>query len=375
MLDEHAIAALPELAAPVLTAYLDTDPANPRNQGRKGPATWIRSTARTLSAGWSAEDRDACIAQAQRVSEYLLERRGAGSRGLVVFAAPGIWRLLPLQVRVEEEIYWGTPALGQLLWLLDEHQPCGVVVVNQSGARFFRFRMGEIEEDPARPMQLDTSQWRKRTLVMGVGDEQDLFERRLEANYQRFYEGVAAACQRWSESARLEPVLLLGDTKAVEQVRAAMPEAFAARVLRADRNVTYERASEVLAAAEPLMESWKRERESKDVARLLEQRTRPDVVTGFEATLHALQEGRVRELVAVRNLRGRLRPCPSCGWVERGGPEQCPQCGHERPLQSPRAVLPKLAQAQGARVEVVAGAAAEELEHGAEGLAAWLRAA
>lgn len=375
MLDTREVLALPQLPEPVLTAYLDTDPANPRNQGRKGPATWLRAEARRLVAAWGPSKREACLAQAARVGEYLTDRRGGGSKGLVVFAGPNTWHLLPLQVRVEEEIYWGEPALGQLLWLLDEHQPCGIVVVSRSGARFFRYRMGEIEEDAARPMDLDTSQWRKITRVMGPGDEKDQYERRLAANYQRFYETVAAETQSWSERERLEPVLLLGDAKAVAAVQAALPEAFAARVLRSERNITYERASEIVAIAEPLIEQWKREQERADVQRLLEQRTRPDVVTGFEATLNALQEGRVRELIAMRDLRGRVRACPSCGWVERGGPAECPQCGHARPVQSPRAVLPQMAQARGVPVEIVAGAAAEELERSAEGLAGWLRAA
>lgn len=375
MLDTREVLALPQLGEPVLTAYLDTDPANPRNQGRKGPATWLRSEARRLVAAWGPSEREACLAQADRVGEYLTDRRGGGSKGLVVFAGPNTWRLLPLQVRVEEEIYWGEPALGQLLWLLDEHQPCGIVVVSRSGARFFRYRMGEIEEDAARPIEVDTSQWKERNLVMGVGTEHDLYDRRVNAQLQRFYEEIARECQRWSQQERLHPIALLGNLRAIEQVRAALPEAFAPEVVSDAFLPTRATPSEIIARAEPLIEQWKRERERADVARVLEQRTRPDVVTGFEATLNALQEGRVRELIAMRDLRGRVRACPSCGWVERGGPAECPQCGHVRPVQSPRAVLPQMAQARGVPVEIVAGTAAEELERSAEGLAGWLRAA
>lgn len=375
MLDTREVLALPQLGEPVLTAYLDTDPADPRNQGRKGPGTWLRSEARRLVAAWGPSEREACLAQAERISEYLTERRGGGSRGLVVFAGPNTWRLLPLQVHVEEEIYWGEPALGQLLWLLDEHQPCGIVVVRRSGARFFRYRMGEIEEDAAWPIEIDTSQWKERNQTLVVGTAHDLYEQRVDANLQRFYAEIARECQRWSQQGRLHPIALLGNLRAIEQVRAALPEAFAPEVVSAAFLPTRATPSEIVAHAEPLIEQSKRERERADVQRLLEQRMRKDVVTGFAATLNALQEGRVRELIAVRDLRGRVRACPSCGWVEQGGPAACPQCGHARPVQSPRAVLPQMAQARGVPVEIVAGAAAEELERGAEGLAGWLKAA
>ncbi|MGH9486873.1 MAG: VLRF1 family aeRF1-type release factor [Terriglobales bacterium] len=372
MLHASDLEELPQLPAPVLTAYLDTDPANARNQGRKGPATWLLSEARKLAERLGPQEREACVGQAGRVREYLLDRCGQGSRGLLVFAGPRTWRMLRLQVHMDEELYWGAPALGQLLWLMDEHQPCGVVVVSRSGARFFRYHMGEIEQDPARPMHLDTSQWRERSLVMGVGVEQDRFERRAAAQYQRFWEQVAAECRRWSEYEHLDPVLLQGESKAIESVNAALPEALAARVLSTTVQANYESESEILARAEPLMVQWKREREREKVMRLLE---RPaNAVIGRAATLTALQQGRLREVVAARNLRGRLRQCPGCGWVDATS-AVCPQCGQERPAQSPRAVLPQLARTRAVRMEIVAGEAAARLERESEGLAGWLQAA
>jgi hypothetical protein len=61
--------------------------------------------------------------------------------------------------------------------------------------------------------------------------------------------------------------------------------------------------------------------------------------------------------------------------VDRSPLEACPQCGQARVTQSLRALLPALARAHGAAVEIVAGEAAERLLADFEGLAAWLRAA
>ncbi|MGH6878897.1 MAG: VLRF1 family aeRF1-type release factor [Rhizomicrobium sp.] len=373
MLDAKDLDTLPQLHAPVLTAYLDTTPANPRNQSRKGPATWVRSEARTLTAAWDPVALRECREQADRLSAFLLEKRAKGSRSLAAFVGPNAWRLLPLDVGVDEELYWGEPAMGQLLWLLDEHQPCGVVVVNRAGAKFYRYRMGEINIDPEHPMQLDTFAWRERSLVMGVGGEHERFERRLQAQYQRFYEGIAAECVRWSQDERLTPLALLGTSDAIEQVRAALPAAFAAHVVSDAVLPSGDTPSEIITRAEPLLQAWKRGREHAEVADLLSRQATPEVITGLDATLAALQQGRARRILAARDLRARLYHCPFCGFADRGPRRECPQCGRLREPQSPCAVLPLLARERGAQVEIVAGAAADQLQRGSEGLAAWLR--
>jgi len=200
MLTAQDFEELPRLESPVLTAYLDTNPANPRNQGAggagrggrggRGTATWLRSAARRLADRLGPDENHALIQQAQRLSDRL-QGRSSGSKSLVAFVGAKAWKLIPLQVAVEEELYWGTPALAQLAWLRDEHQSSGIVVLSRSGARFLLYRMGEVEELPYRPLVLDTSQWRSRSLVTGVGKEQDLFEKRRESHYERFFRDVA----------------------------------------------------------------------------------------------------------------------------------------------------------------------------------------
>jgi peptide subunit release factor 1 (eRF1) len=251
-----------------------------------------------------------------------------------------------------------------------------VVVVSRQGARFFRYYMGEIEEEPGHPLTLDISEWRHMGLVMGVGDEHDAFDQRKREHYRRFFEHLAGEIARWSGRERLQPIALLGNPRAIETVVAALPEDFQDTVVSAAIQPARATRSQIIRRAEPVMDAWRRERERQDVATILEQSERPEVVTGLTATLSALQQGRARKLLAARGLRGRVRQCPRCGWVDRSPQEECPQCGrHERLTQSLRAVLPALARARGVAVEIVAGAAAERLLAEAEGLAAWLRAA
>lgn len=376
MLTPQDLDELPRLPGPVLTAYLDVNPANPRNQrGRKGAATWLRSAARDLVAAWGPEERSQCLHQVARVSDAITGPP-LRAKSVVVFSGPHVWRALPLQVGVDEEVYWGAPALGQMLWLFDEHQASGVVVVSRGGARFFRYRMGEIIEDPPQPMSVDTSQWRQRQLVHGLGTEQESFEQRKDAQYQRFFEEMAARCARWHRAERLEPVALLGSIEAIDAVFAALPTDVQGSFLRTDTLPARASESEIIRLAEPVMAEWRRQKESRDVQRLLEQRTSPEAVFGLDATLHALQLGQLRQILPAHNLRGRLWECRNCGWVDRSPQPECPNCHHrEREPQSPRAVLPRLARARGVAVEIIAGEAEAQLRDAAEGLAGWRRAA
>ena len=136
MLKPELIRSLPELAGPVLTAYLDTDRAKQSSRWPK-PAYLARfqSQAKSLAASIPAEDRVAFRKQLERITAYL-EGHTVRSRGMLIFSGPGAWQAIPLQVAVEDEIHWGVPALAQLLWLLDENKPCGVVVAGRKRLRF-----------------------------------------------------------------------------------------------------------------------------------------------------------------------------------------------------------------------------------------------
>ncbi|MFH1575269.1 MAG: hypothetical protein ABIG68_14915, partial [Acidobacteriota bacterium] len=165
MLNQKQIQSLPQLGPPVLTAYLEISPAKARNQGRTpGYLIYLKSRGQVIAARAPREEQKLCKEQLKRVEDFL-RHEPPRSRGVLVIAGPEAWSVLPLQVGVEDELHWGRPSLNQLLWLLDEHRPCGAVAIDRSGARFLRLWMGEAEEQKAAEFRLDTSQWRRKDLV------------------------------------------------------------------------------------------------------------------------------------------------------------------------------------------------------------------
>jgi hypothetical protein len=116
MLDIDRIEALRRLAPPVLSAYIDTNPATRRNQGHPpGYLAWLKTAARRLERQVAAEQQRTFREKVQRL-ERELQDRSARARGIAAFVGPRTREFLRLQVAVDDELHWGPPALKQLFW-------------------------------------------------------------------------------------------------------------------------------------------------------------------------------------------------------------------------------------------------------------------
>jgi len=380
MLDANLLQSLPELPAPVLTAYLDINPANPRNQGHPpGYLIWLKSRARVLRSRIPQVEQKVFWALVEQAEETL-RNRPFRERGLILFAGPEIRHVLPVQVAVEDELHWGRPSLTQLLWLLDEHQACGAALVDRAGARFFRFWLGAAEEQQQHTFRVDTREWRQKHLVppghpgaqKTRGSQRDVFEQRVEAQYDRFYRDVGGQIRAWAEQEKLVPVFLVGPNEVVEAVWGELPKSFQERAAILKGDLSRLSLAELQARLQPEIEAWRRAHELVVVESMLSTANGTRAIVGLDETLERLQQGQARELVVARGLGGRLRQCSRCNWVSRSADRACPACGSPLRAVPLRAVLPELARRYAVPVEVVAGEAGEKLR-AAGGLGAWLR--
>jgi len=380
MIDAKLIHSLPRIPAPVLTLYLNTNPAEPRNQGHPpGYVIYLKSRGKILANRIPETGRKQFQAELKRVEEFLRNRKPP-HRGVVVFSSPKRQEFVPMNVELEDELHWGRPSLTQLLWLLDEHQPSGVVLVDRSGARFYRFWLGEIEELKKEKFELDKMEWRQKHLMPpshpGVqktrGSQRDVFEQRVEAQYDRFFRDAAERIRQWSEREKLRPVFVAGPNETVERVWAELPGGFQEHAAVVKGDFSRLKPAELQERIAPEVAAWKREYELDLVTRMMNSRNGVRAVVGLDDTLRRLQEGAARELVVARGLGGKLRQCAKCGWTDRSADRVCPACAGERRGVALRAALPELARKFSVPVEVVAGEAGRRLRE-AGGVGAWLR--
>ncbi len=373
------VSQLPHLPPPVLTAYLDTYPANPRNQSTpRAYPTWVKSAAQEVGRDLPPEMRRQMNRQLRRVTKYLSAITDQ-NRSLVLFAGPDVWQEVRLQAPVHDELHWGKPSLQQMTWVLDEHRLRGAVLVDRSGARFFRFWMGTVTADGAVALSIGQSGWRKPHLVgpatPGVtkqsGVQRDRVSARVEAQRDRFAVDLARRIAYWSRKEQISPVILVGEQKQIEAGFAALPGPMREDFTLLPKILSRTSPSQVQRELEPVLRDWERDYEEQQVEKLLSTRDPSRAALGIDETLHQLQRRHVRELVIARGLKGTARQCLSCGWVDRTADSACPLCGSSRRSRTLRTVLPELASALGVPTEIVAGQAAERLRE-AGGIGAWL---
>lgn len=365
-------------ANPVLSVYLHTDPAqDPKGSYR----IWLKGALKALEGGIKGLELKGFREAADLVNAYVRESRPQG-KSWVAFAGNGVFERYDLRVPVENEVHWGRPQLTQLEWLLEEYRPYGVILVDSERLRFFVVAMNEIQEFAERTLKLDTSEWRHKDLappaqprgsaVRGSvrgGSERDAFTKRVEVQIERFWKEAPAVLRRLKETHQVEE-LVMGGPKAIRERFMQSLGAESQRVISQISLPVEAAPNKVLEESLKLIQSYERSKEEQIVQELLQRASTSERAgVGLAATLKALQEGRVEQVVVYRRLEAAINECASCGYVYEPEGERCPRCSSvERKHSSLRVVLPILARRGGAKLEIVRRPAAEALApHGGIG--------
>ena len=377
MLRPGLIESLPELHAPVLTVYLDTNREKAANRALE-PAYLVSfgSQAKLTEEKLDPEDCESFRKQVERAEDYLRIHPPA-SKGVAIFAGPGSWEFVPLEAAVEDEVHWGAPNLAPLLWLLEEHKPYGIVIVNRKRAQFFLYWLGEMLELEDKQFILEPSKEKEMGPVaraFGVrvsrGTNRDVFEHHRDAEYIHYYRQIAQEIERWCNAEHLQSLFLLGLSEVTTAIQKEIPVALREKIVRVEEDLGWASKAELHRRIEPIVVAHERERETALVETLLSEER--GVVVGLDETLVRLQQGGIRELVVVKGLDASLKRCGECLWIDRTTDPTCPACGRERYAVTLRDTLPELARRYNVSMEVVSGEAGRKLEK-AGGMGAWLR--
>lgn len=378
MVDKRFVASLSELSGPLLTAYLNAQPSDPSQQPLAAEAVvWMQKQAKALAGSIPEKERKAFEKQVARIIEFFQDRKPE-EKALAIFAGAGTWKTVPVQLRVENELHWGRPAATQLLWLLSEHKPHCVVVVDRKGARFFRHWCGEMEQLAIRKFAVDIPEWKKKdqghVTAEGIkktrGSQRDTYEQRMAAQYKRMCRETAVYANRLSETKKLLEVFIIGPERLAGAIEQEFPKRFRERVRVIKEDFGGLSQAELQQRLAPRIAEWEIEREAAMVKNLLAEERK--AVVGLDETLTQLQKGKMRTVVLANTVHGELHECIECGWMDRSADPVCPVCGRERRSVELRETLPDLARSKNTGIEVVSGRAAEELIHSG-GMGGWLR--
>ena len=370
---------LGEYEAPILSLYLDVNPAHAENL--KGGYR-IRAENAMKKAGVPGALIDEVVA---RFKEDPPHRYG---RTLALFAAEDPGELfemhflqvdLPLVSEVDRVIArWSKPYVAPLLLVRDDYERCAVVYMDRTRWRFFEVHMGEIEEVKEAFVEIDTTEWRRLTEPTGgapametVGVGKDLYEGREEAWVHRFYKKNAALLEKAMAARGAERLILCGPEKARAAFEAVLPKATAGKVVARLPGLPHPEASpaQVLDHVADAVERAEREAERALLDRIAE-----NGVWGLDAVLRALQEGRLFSVAVPwtpKVLFTTVHRCPETGFVAVDAATAEAACAPGRapaPVRLDEA-LPDLAVTHGSRLEFVRGEAERRLVETMDGIA------
>ncbi|ACX52054.1 hypothetical protein Adeg_0918 [Ammonifex degensii KC4] len=389
LIDRQVIANLLEMERDdVLSIYLNVDPTRPENQ-TSPPAyrIWLKNALDELeekvAPSLSRERRMALRKLREQVISYVNAYLPQG-RSLILFTANDFRREFSLLAQVNENyLHYGRPDVTPLLWLLDEYERVGIVLVDNFQARFLSAYLGKVASYGETELTLDTTTWPRYDLraptARGThgahikGSNVDAFEDRVAEKVAGFWREVADRITRWQAEEKFSYLLLGGEEKAIAGVMENLPPEVARKV--ADKLIAplYASEHEILLRAKPRLEAAERRREEEVVRKALDAAlSGGQGAVGPADVLNTLREGRVHTLIVAWPVKGEVLRCRACSFFFLEEKSHCPLCGGEVAKEALREVIPRLAFYHGAEVELVAGEPARQLtEHG--GMAAILR--
>jgi len=378
MVSAKQVESFLQLPQPLLTACLNTRRAEPSHHPLVPESlVWLKKEAKWVGRELSPAQQFLLEQQLERIREFLNNRRPK-ERGLVIFASPKAWELVPLQVAVDNELHWGRPAVSQLLWLVDEHKPYCVVVVDHKGACFFQYQLREVFTIGEKKFDIDISEWKKKDIghIAGQeiqktrGSQRDVFEHRMDAQYAHSCTETANQAIALSKEHNYIAIVLIGEDRLSRSIEAAMPRYVRHHVISLQKDFAGLTSRELEKRLEPIIEDWERKHQAAIVSEFLN--SDRGTVTGIEESLFQLQNGSVRKLLLTRDLDVDLRQCLKCGRTERTADPLCSACGGERRTVMLREILPELAKLHKADIQIVSGDAGNIMRKGGA-MGAWLR--
>lgn len=359
-----------------LTLYLNTGPGLPRN-------TYVarfRGLLKEFNSRVQPEARRQFEAAVDRTT-HLLEQLQPRGNSYLVYAGEKTVEEFSSRVPVRDEVHWGRPDVSQLLWLLEEYRPYGLVIADKEHVRFLAVRLSEFECCEEFSADIDTTAWRKRVIgsagrgpaVQKGGADSRAFDNRYAEQIRHFWRSLHKPLAELVERYHVRRLVLAANKSLLPEFAASLPAGLAAGVVIRTTLDAFTSPTEAVRRVFPEIETWEEEHDRKLVAELLGAASVGNrAAVGVAPVLKHLQDGRVARLVVAKGLDRGVFDCGGCGLVTTEAAD-CPACGRAGPHKTGLATcLTRLTARIRLPVDVVKRAPAAELLRNS-GLGAFLR--
>jgi len=305
----------------ILSVYLDTDGRKPENRGAK-PAyvIWLQHALREALKDLSGDALRLASRAARRITTLVTRQRPEG-RGLIVFAAQGLWKEYHLPMAVPNHLRYGAPDVTILVDVLDQYKPYAILAVDHRHARILQASLGDATVIEEATLELHTEDWhsitgRKPTATrqfgtgVGRGAQRDTFDARVDARRRQFLTDVAHTAGRIMHEKGIERLVLCGADDVTSEIRLALPPEVRGKIVGVVALESHAGITEIRDRTLAVALEAERRQDAELVESLLDRAARGGGVTGIGATLEALNEGRVFTVVVDRNVLAEMPTLP-----------------------------------------------------------------
>jgi peptide chain release factor subunit 1 len=344
----------------VLSLYVAVDPTIAYRRDHQVAAA--KSALRGLEKTLADEKRSSFERERDRVVEFLKDERTEESRSVAIFSSQpaGLWRTIPLNVRMESQAFFGPrPRILPLAQLADEYERYCAVFVSKEESKLFVISMGDVEEERTIsddvPGRHDQGGW-----------SQARYQRHREFHVLEHLKRALAALEDYYGASPFQRLIVAGPEEVTTQFVEILPRPMADRLIAAVPCPPTASRDEVMAAVAPAINGFERSQEEALLSTISELADAGGhAVLGMDATLAAVADGRVHELAVADGVSARGRECLTCGHIDSEIIDSCPRCSASLASLDPvDDIVERAAEkvyAQGGRVEVMFGEARESL--------------
>jgi peptide chain release factor subunit 1 len=300
---------------PVVSVYLNTDTT-------EGNADTHKRRMRSMVREINLTD------DVQAIERFFdLEYNWSG-RGVAVFSCKpqNYFRAYPLAVPVRNLIHISDrPSVKPLAALLDNYGGYGVVLIDKQGARLFSFHMGELtEQEGVLGETVKRSKHGAGASAVPGRRGSGVASRSVEETVDRNMKEAVEFATRFFEENRVRRILVGGTDENVKLFCSLLPKSWHSLVMGTFPMSMTATHNEVKNRALQIGIEVEKEREARLVERLITNSAKNSgAVIGLDATLEAVNHGKVQTLIISEGFRKNAFRCKGTGWLTMHPEEVC----------------------------------------------------
>ncbi len=222
----------------VFTMYLNTDPADPDQQGgewRLQLKNGLNNFETYLQEDGDSDEKRNYWAVKEKVQHYINENERNLKKSVIIIATADedIWFAETLQMPVKTEFFWEEqPQLRQLKELQKSFPKTGIILTQKDQVKYIDAELGTVKDTALYELDLDTEDWRQHQgphradSNLGSGgaktSKKDELAERFEANRARWYKSIAPELDQIAKKHHWERIYLVGPSDEVNDLEQHM---------------------------------------------------------------------------------------------------------------------------------------------------------